>query len=121
MVVVVDSARAPNGAALSLAPGMRAPARPGYIYQSVTVEIQQAAQTRIIGTSCWHDAGIVVRGTEQHSPMCASLQTHPRWSLFAYSIRTATTEEPNWKAGLGHLVVAPAVYVSQDGRESRRS
>jgi hypothetical protein len=62
--VVVDSLRNKNGAALSLIRRERSVPRAGYIYQAVTVEVQRANQTRFFGTSCWHDAGIVVRGPE---------------------------------------------------------
>ena len=63
VVVVVDSLGALNGDDVTLVRNVRAPARPGYTNQVVTVEIQRAGQTRIFGTSCWHDAGIVVRGS----------------------------------------------------------
>ncbi len=63
VAVVVDSLRAENGGDVSLVRNVRRTARPGYTYQSVTVEVQRAGQTRIAGTSCWHDAGIVVRAS----------------------------------------------------------
>jgi hypothetical protein len=59
--VIVDSLHDNNGGALWLIRRERAAARPGYIYQSVSVEVQRARQTRLVGTSCWHDGGIVVR------------------------------------------------------------
>ena len=62
--VIVDSLREAPGAGLALVRGDRAAPRPGYVYQAITVEIQSAGQTRVFGTSCWHDAGIAVRGTE---------------------------------------------------------
>ncbi len=62
--VIVDSLRDQAGAGFAVVRGERAAPRPGYVYQAVTVEIRSAGQTRIFGTSCWHDAGIAVRGTE---------------------------------------------------------
>jgi hypothetical protein len=49
---------------MSLVRRERSPPRPGFINQAVTVEVQRAGQTRLVGTSCWHDAGIVVRAAE---------------------------------------------------------
>ena len=63
VVLVVDSLSALSGDDVSLTRNVRSAPRPGYINQVVTVEIQRAGQTRIVGTSCWHDAGIVVRGS----------------------------------------------------------
>jgi hypothetical protein len=63
VAIVVDSLGAENGGDVSLVRNVRRPSRPGYTYQSVTVEIQRAGQTRIVGTSCWQDAGIVVRSS----------------------------------------------------------
>ena len=60
--IIVDSLRDQNGAALSLFRRDRSASLPGYINQTVTVEVQRANQTRFYGTVCWHDAGIVVRG-----------------------------------------------------------
>lgn len=62
--VIVDSLREKSGAGFALVRGERAAPRPGYVYQAVTIEIQSAGQTRVFGTTCWHDAGIAVRGTE---------------------------------------------------------
>jgi hypothetical protein len=59
--IIVDSLRDKNGAALSLIRRARSAPPPGYIHQTVTVEVQRANQTRFFGTVCWHDAGIVVR------------------------------------------------------------
>lgn len=64
IVLVVDSLDSPNGDDVLLVRGVRAAPRPGYVNQSVSVEIQRAGQTRDVGTSCWHDAGIVVRGSK---------------------------------------------------------
>lgn len=63
VLLVVDSLQALNGDDVTLVRNVRAAPRPGYTNQAVTVEIQRAGQTRIVGTSCWHDAGIVVRGS----------------------------------------------------------
>jgi hypothetical protein len=57
----IRSARATETRSLSFAGS--AP-RPGYINQVVTVELQRANQSQFVGTSCWHDAGIVVRAQE---------------------------------------------------------
>ncbi|MEQ1691675.1 MAG: hypothetical protein ABMA00_10335 [Gemmatimonas sp.] len=64
VVLVVDSLGALNGDDVSLTGNVRAAPRPGYTNQVVTVEIQRTGQTRILGTSCWHDAGIAVRGSQ---------------------------------------------------------
>ena len=64
VVLVVDSVSLLNGDDVTLIRNVRAAPRPGYTNQVVTVEIQRAGQTRIVGTSCWHDAGIVVRGSQ---------------------------------------------------------
>src|SRR5262249_40281947 len=61
--VIVDSAQLRESGEFGVILNGRAPARPGYIYQGVTVEIQLAGSTRIRGTSCWHDAGILFRAT----------------------------------------------------------
>ena len=63
IVLVVDSLGTLNGDDVTLVRNVRAAPRPGYTNQVVTVEIQRAGQTRIVGTSCWHDAGIVLRGS----------------------------------------------------------
>ena len=60
--VILDSLRDTSTAAFLLLRRERSASRPGYIYQAVTVEVQLAGQTRFVGTSCWHDAGIVIRG-----------------------------------------------------------
>ena len=63
VAVVVDSLGALNDGDVTLVRSVRAAPRPGYTYQAVTVEIQRVGQTRIVGTSCWQDAGVVVRGS----------------------------------------------------------
>ena len=60
--VIVDSLRGKNAAGLWVIRRERSAPRAGYIYQAVTVEVRRAGQTRFFGASCWHDAGIVVRG-----------------------------------------------------------
>lgn len=64
IVIIVDSLDDKSGAGLAVVRRERAAPRPGYVYQAVSVEIQSAGQTRLFGTSCWHDAGIAVRGKE---------------------------------------------------------
>ena len=61
VTIVVDSIGMTSGSLLVI-PQTRSAPRPGYINQVVTVEMQRAGQTRFVGTSCWQDAGIVVRG-----------------------------------------------------------
>jgi hypothetical protein len=59
--VIVDSIHSRETGEFAVILNERAPAPPGYNNQSVTVEIQLAGSTRIRGTTCWHDAGIVFR------------------------------------------------------------
>jgi hypothetical protein len=61
--VILDSLRGRNPAALAVIRGQRPSPRPGYINQVVSVEVQRSGQTRVVGTACWHDAGIVIRGS----------------------------------------------------------
>jgi hypothetical protein len=63
VTVVVDSLGAENGGEMTLVRSVRPAPRPGYTYQMVSVEVQREGQTRVVGTSCWQDAGIVVRGS----------------------------------------------------------
>jgi hypothetical protein len=60
--VIVDSLREKNVTSLWLIRRERSAPRPGYNNQAVTVEVRRAGQTRFVGTSCWQDAGVVVRG-----------------------------------------------------------
>jgi hypothetical protein len=63
--VIVDSVHPREAGEFAVILNERASAQTGYLNQSVTVEIQRAGSTRIQGTFCWHDAGIVFRGTAQ--------------------------------------------------------
>lgn len=63
--VIVDSLQRQTGAGLTLVREERAAPQPGVVSQSVTAEIQLGGQTRVYGTVCSHDAGVVVRGTER--------------------------------------------------------
>lgn len=64
VVLVADSLGALDGNAVTLERYVRASPRPGVTNRVVSVEIRRAGQTRIVGTSCWFDAGIVVRGSQ---------------------------------------------------------
>lgn len=61
--VILDSLRGRDPGALSVIRGQRSGPRPGYVNQAVSVEVQRAGQTRVVGTACWQDAGIVIRGS----------------------------------------------------------
>jgi hypothetical protein len=61
--VILDSLRNSSTGAIWLVRRERSAPRLGSTYQAVAVEVERAGRTRVFGTSCWHDAGIVVRGT----------------------------------------------------------
>jgi len=63
MDVILDSLRSKDPATLSVIRRQRSAPRPGYVSQAVSVEVQRAGQTRLVGTQCWQDAGIVIRGS----------------------------------------------------------
>jgi hypothetical protein len=104
-----DEAQAEGG--VTLVRAERAPPQAGVVYQGVTAEFQLAGQTRIYGTVCWHDAGIVVRGSARAinhvsvsvnapaSVVVRVLDSRGR-SLgdSVKSLRQATTEQIRWRA-----------------------
>jgi hypothetical protein len=63
--LIVDSTRERESGAFAVILNPRNPPRAGYINQVVSIDLQQAGSSRIRGTSCWHDAGIVVRAAAQ--------------------------------------------------------
>lgn len=106
VTLIVDSTRPGQRGAFAVIVNPRAPARPGYINQVVSAEIQQAGSTRVTGTSCGHDAGVVFRGSAQALNE-ARLSVDPRRSVEVevYSDRGA--------------LIAPAVSVDEP-TEGRR-
>lgn len=104
--VIVDSLREKTGAGLAVMRGERAAPR---AYRSVTVEIQRSGQARLSGTSCWHDAGIVVRGSEAALKELSIFLDAPGSVLIrivdgrgrslgegVWSTRQSTTEQIRW-------------------------
>lgn len=61
VAIVLDSVRPSHASSVLLVRGFRSPAPR---YQAVSIAIRRAGQTREIGTSCWRDAGIVIRASE---------------------------------------------------------
>lgn len=103
IVLVVDSLDRLSGDDVMLVRGVRAAPRVGYVNQSVSVEVQRAGQTRNVGTSCWHDAGIVLRGSKAVLNHASITTTAPAKVLLrVLDVRGRAISDSTWSTLQGH-------------------
>lgn len=61
LAIVVDSITARTHGTIDVARSPRSAPRPGVVNQVVSAHFNQAGSTKVQGTACWHDSGVVFR------------------------------------------------------------